>query len=64
MADSGSSGKEGQDRIVAERFKQAIASRFAADNDLLRRGWCANTCCLIEIGAERLLLTIRDGRLL
>ena len=62
MADSGNSAQEGQDRVLADRFRQAIASAFATDTDLLRRGWLVDTCCLIEIGAERLLLTIRNGR--
>jgi hypothetical protein len=61
MADSGSSGQGGQDRILADRFRQAIESAFATDTDLLRRGWLVDTCCLIEIGTERMLLTIRNG---
>ena len=61
MADSGS-GLAAQERILADRLVLAITSAFAGDSDLLRRGWLVNTCCLIEIGAEQRLLTIRDGR--
>jgi hypothetical protein len=62
MPDSSSSGRAAQERILAERFRQAIAAAFAGDSDLLRRGWLVDTCCLIEIGGEQLLLTIREGR--
>jgi hypothetical protein len=62
MSDSGNSGQAAQDRILADRFRRAIASAFAGDSDLLRRGWLIDTCCLIEIGAEQLVLTIRNGR--
>jgi len=62
MADAGGGAQDGQDRILAQRFTQALASAFAADTDLVRRGWCINTCCLVEIGTEQILLTIRDGR--
>jgi len=63
MSDSSSSGGQAaQERILAHRLRQAIASRFAGDSDLLRRGWLVDTCCLVEIGTERLLLTIREGR--
>jgi len=51
-----------QARVAAERFRQAIESTFAGDTDLLRRGAFVDTCCLIEIGAEQLVLTIRKGR--
>ena len=62
MSDFSSSGQAQQDRILADRLRQAIASTFASDSDLLRRGWLVDTCCLIEIGAEQLVLTIRNGR--
>jgi len=62
MANSGSSARTEQDRILVERFRRAIELAFKADTDLLRRGWLVDTCCLIEIGAERILLTIRNGR--
>jgi hypothetical protein len=62
MSDSNSGGHAGQARILADRLKQAIAAAFAGDTDLLRRGALVDTCCLIEIGSEQLLLTIRSGR--
>ena len=62
MSDFSSSGQAQQDRILADRLRLAIASTFASDSDLLRRGWLVDTCCLIEIGAEQLVLTIRNGR--
>lgn len=62
MSDSVSSGQAAQERVLAERLRQAIASAFAGDTDLLRRGSLVDTCCLIEIGAEQLVLTIRNGR--
>jgi len=62
MLDSSSSGQAAQERILAERLRQAISSTFAGDPDLLRRGWLVDTCCLIEIGTEQLVLTIRNGR--
>jgi hypothetical protein len=62
MSDFSSSGQAQQERILADRLRQAIASAFAGDPDLLRRGWLVNTCCLIEIGAEQLVLTIHNGR--
>ncbi len=62
MADSSSSGRGAPERILADRFRQAIASAFASDSDLLRRGAQVNSCCLIEIGSEQLVLTIRNGR--
>ncbi len=34
MAGSGGSAQAGQDRILAQRFRQAIATAFAADADL------------------------------
>jgi hypothetical protein len=51
-----------QARVLANRLQRAIESTFATDTDLLRRGALVDTCCLIEIGTERLLLTIRNGR--
>lgn len=62
MSDYSGSGQAAQERILAERFRQAIASAFASDSDLLRRGWLVDTCCLIEIGTEQLVLRIRNGR--
>jgi hypothetical protein len=62
MSDSGSSGQGAPERILAERLRQAIAAACASDSDLLRRGAQVNTCCLIEIGTEQLVLTIRNGR--
>lgn len=62
MSHSSSNGQAAQERVLAERFRQAIASAFAGDSDLLRRGVLVDTCCLIEIGAEQLVLTIRGGR--
>lgn len=62
MSDSGSGGQAARERVLADRLRQAIAAAFAGDSDLLRRGWLVDTCCLIEIGAEQLLLTIRNGR--
>ena len=62
MSELSSGGHAAQDRVLANRLRQAIAAGFAGDSDLLRRGWLVDTCCLIEIGAEQLLLTIRNGR--
>ncbi|HEY5292361.1 MAG TPA: hypothetical protein VIJ43_08625, partial [Burkholderiales bacterium] len=62
MSDYSHSGQAAQERILADRLRQAIESTFASDNDLLRRGSLVDTCCLIEIGTEQLLLTIRNGR--
>jgi hypothetical protein len=62
MSDSSSGGHAVQARVLADRFRQAIESAFASDTDLLRRGALVDTCCLIEIGTEQLLLTIRNGR--
>ena len=62
MSDSSGGGQVVQSRILADRFRQAIESTFATDTDILRRGWLVDTCCLIEIGAEQLVLTIRNGR--
>ena len=62
MSDSSSSGEAAQERVLADRLRRAIASAFAGNSDLLRRGWLVDTCCLIEIGSEQLLLTIRNGR--
>src|SRR5450759_5531542 len=62
MSDFSSGGQVVQARILADRFRQAIQSTFAADTDLLRRGSLVDTCCLIEIGTEQLVLTIRNGR--
>jgi hypothetical protein len=62
MVDTGGGGQEAQDRILAARLRQAIETACTTDTDLLRRGWLVDTCCLIEIGAEQLLLTIRNGR--
>ena len=62
MSDSSSGGQAAQARILADRFRQAIDSTFATDTDLLRRGSRVDTRCLIEIGTEQLLLTIRNGR--
>jgi hypothetical protein len=62
MSNSGTGGQVVQARILADRFRQAIESTFATDTDLLRRGSLVDTCCLIEIGTEQLLLTIRNGR--
>lgn len=60
-------GIEGSDQTAAERalaarLRGAIETAFAQDTDLLRRGRLVNTCCLVEIGGEQLLLSIRDGR--
>lgn len=62
MSDSDSGGQVAQARILADRLRQAIEAAFATDTDLLRRGRLVDTCCLIEIGAEQLVLTIRNGR--
>ncbi len=62
MSESSSGEQAAQDRVLADRLRQAIASAFGRDSDLLRRGALLDTCCLIEIGAEQLLLTIRNGR--
>ena len=62
MPSSGLDGQAVQDRILTDRFRRAIESAFAADTDLLRRGSLVNTCCLIEIGSEQIVLNIRDGR--
>ncbi len=51
-----------EEHMLAERMRRAIATTFARDHDLLRRGWLVNTCCLIEIGAAQIVLNIRDGR--
>ncbi len=59
---SGSSAQAAQERMLADRLRQAIAAAFAGDSDLLRRGWLVDTCCMIEIGSEQLVLTIRNGR--
>jgi hypothetical protein len=62
MSDSSGGGQAANDHVLADRLRQAIASAFAGDTELLRRGWLVDTCCLIEIGNEQLLLTIRKGR--
>lgn len=62
MSDSSSSGQAADERVLADRLRQAIAAAFAGDTDLLRRGWLVDTSCLIEIGAEQFVLTIRNGR--
>jgi hypothetical protein len=62
MADSSSSGQVMQARILANRLRRAIEATFSTDSDLQRRGALVDTCCLIEIGDEQLLLTIRGGR--
>jgi hypothetical protein len=62
MSDYSHSGQAAQERILADRLRQAIESTFASDTDLLRRGSLVDTCCLIEIGTEQLVLTIRNGR--
>lgn len=62
MAESSSNAHEAQERILVQQLRQAIESAFAGDNDLLRRGSLVDSCCLIEIGAQQLVLTIRKGR--
>lgn len=62
MTESSRSAQAARERVLAERLRQAIAAACADDADLLRRGRMVDTCCLIEIGAEQLLLTIRNGR--
>jgi hypothetical protein len=62
MPDSIDSGQVMQARVLANRLRQAIEATFATDTDLQRRGALIDTCCLVEIGAEQLLLTIRGGR--
>jgi len=62
MSDSIDSGQVMQARVLANRLRQAIEATFATDSDLQRRGALVDTCCLVEIGAEQLLLTIRGGR--
>lgn len=62
MSDSSNSAQALQARILADRFRHAIDATFATDTDLLRRGALVETCCLIEIGTEQILLTIRNGR--
>jgi len=62
MSNPDSGGQAAQDRILANRFRQALESEFANDTDLLRRGAQVETCCLIEIGVEQLLLSIHSGR--
>lgn len=62
MPESSSNARAAQERILAQQLRQAIESTFASDNDLLRRGSLVDSCCLIEIGAEQLVLTIRKGR--
>ncbi len=62
MSNIGNSGQSAQERVLADRLRQSIAAAFSGDSDLLRRGWLVDTCCLIEIGTEQLLLTIRGGR--
>ena len=62
MSDFSTSGQAPQGRSLADRFRQALEATFATDTDLLRRGALIHTCCLIEIGTEQRLLTIRDGR--
>lgn len=62
MSDFSGGGQVVQSRILADRFRQALESTFTSDTDLLRRGVLVDTCCLIEIGTEQLVLTIRNGR--
>ena len=62
MANTNNGGQAAQERALAERLRQAIEVRFARDSDLARRGWLVDTCCMIEIGAQQLVLTIRGGR--
>jgi len=62
MSNGNDGDQAAQERMLAGRLRQAIETTFARDSDLLRRGWMVDTCCLIEIGSERLLLTIRSGR--
>jgi hypothetical protein len=62
MSNISNSVQSAQERFLAERLRQSIAAAFAGDSDLLRRGWLVDTRCLIEIGAEQLVLTIRNGR--
>jgi hypothetical protein len=62
MVDTGSRAREAQDRILADRYRQAVESAFATDTDLQRRGRLVDACFLVEIGSEQLLLTIRNGR--
>ena len=59
---SDDSARAALERVLAQRLRDAIETTFAHDNDLLRRGWLVETCCLIEIGAEQLVLSIHNGR--
>ncbi len=62
MSESSICGQEAEARILAYRLRRAIESSFATATGLAHRGELVNTCCLIEIGTEQLLLTLRGGR--
>jgi len=62
MSDSINDAQAAQARDLANRLRHAIDSAFAHETDLLRRGALVDTCCLIEIGPEQIVLTIREGR--
>lgn len=50
------------ERALATRLGVAIRQEFHGESDLQRRARHLDARCLVEIGRERLLLEIRDGR--
>jgi len=50
------------ERALAARLESAIRRAFEGESDLQRRARHLDARCLVEIGSERLLLEIREGR--